>query len=559
MGKGLYEDCGNIPSFTCLEYLEPVLVVGTIEGSVKVLKCLLNLMIIMKLNERHDPILSKEDAMDPPGIVEHPHWLSNLQVSQPLSTGSSGRLTNLQGEKGKICLRSNRHCAGYADVTELNKKPQSFKITYYVPHLPSVYWKNGVSEDFEQEHALYCFYVWTTQCFPSDLTGPFRRQDILHEPATRHAMIAMGILHEIYRYKITGPPATQQRIVAMQHYGKAIRSLLARQNSDTCSTDKNKKTMSISLLACLLFVGLEISQGHHESALRHLQSGFALFQGVLRDERESLVKELCVSESVLRSLFVRYMCQITHFDLPDCARFLSLFAGSEKGSAGFSDLDQARENFLDVLDKILSKRQTQGLRKEAGRNEDLLEIDRWIFSFNLYLSHGIHTTQVCDFFILATCAFSLKFRLLMDSRGAQESGTTEIDLTHIAKIGDALVKSSPDPTNCSTCPLHRFFDNTKDNTTSGSGFFPILGPFCSIFVSSTYSQNDSIRRKAYDVVSTICSCGKGWDMGLTVYIATLFGPSDKQGSRSSRSVPHYPGFLSEGGRRLLTALHSFNF
>lgn len=484
------------------------------------------------------------------------------------------------------CIRSKRECAGYTDITVSDIKPQAFKITYYVPQISSVSWKTGISEKLEEEHALDCFFYWNTKCFPSELTEPFRQQDILHEPAIRHAMVAMGILHEIRRYQITGPPETQRRIIAMQHYGKAIQSLISRQNSDTYTLDGSKKTKSISLLACLLFVALEASQGRHQSALAHLQSGFALFQGVLSDEQHTSENDSYVSERILRSFFVRYMCQITHFDLPDCARFLELSDSADEYSAGFPDLEVARESFLAILNKILSRRQTRHIKKQPGLNDygddiqqnqsisdELLELDRWIFSFNLYLTHGVPTSQVCDAYVLATCAFSLKFRLLVESRaGEQASGTTEIDLTHIANLGDVFFKASPSPTTFSTCPLHQLFDGTnyisrdKNNNdcpttnSTGSPLFPFLGVFCSIFVSSTYSQNDSIRRKSYDTVSKICRCGKGIDMGLAIYIASLLRPADKDESTFARSIDHSPVVsqaLSEGCWKLLKVLHSF--
>lgn len=473
------------------------------------------------------------------------------------------------------CIRSKRQCAGYADINASKKKPRAFKITYYVPQIPSVYWKDGLSEAVEEEYALDCFFYWITKCFPSELTGPYRRQDILHEPAIRHAMVAMGILHEIYRYQITGPPEMQRRIIAMQHYGKAIQSLVSQQNSDTYTTD-NKKTMSISLLACLLFVSLESTQGHYQSALAHLQSGFALFQGV-SSERENLEDESYVSTKIIRSFFVRLMCQITHFDMPDCARYLVLDESTDEYPAGFPDLDEARESFLAILTKLFLRRQIQVFEKgltDHGDNsliqEELLALDCWIFSFNLYLTHGVPTSQVCDSYILATCAFSLKFRLLVDSRaGQQPFETSEFDLTHIANLGDTLVKASPDPVTCSTCPLHRIFKSSQniaqDNNSpamksSSQSLFPFLGVFCSIFVSSMYSQNASIRRKAYDTVSKICRCGKGFDLGLTAYIASLIRPADSE-LTVTRSIAHNPVFsqvLSEGCWKLLEVLHSFS-
>lgn len=451
--------------------------------------------------------------------------------------------------------------------------------------MPQMYWKAGISEDIEEEHALDCFFYWNRKCFPPELTTPFQRQVILHEPAIRHAMVAMGVLHELYRYQITGPPERQRRILAMQHYGKAIRSLLSRQSSGIGTTDRSKKTMSTLLLACLLFVCLESSQGHYQSALAHLQSGFVVFQGVSSEEQQNPDGDSCVSAKILRSLFVRLMCQITHFDMSDCARFLVLEGSADSHSAGFPGLEDARERFLAILSRITSRRQARLSERNLGLNshgdnssiqkqiisEELLELDRWIFLFNLGLTHGVPISQICESCVLLICAFSLKFRLLMDYRaGEQNPETTELDLAHIANLGDSLVIASSDPVTSSTCPLHRIFNSTqntpraKNNNNrelkpSSHALFPFLGVFCSVFVSSTASQDASIRRKAYDTVSKICRCGKGFDLGFTTYIASLFRPADSGSivTRSNSQNLVFSQVLSEGCWKLLTVLHSF--
>jgi hypothetical protein len=447
----------------------------------------------------------------------------------------------------------------------VDKKPRAFNITYYVPNALS----GGISEDVEQEHALDCFYYWSVKCFPSELTVPFWQQDILHEPATRHAMMAMGILHEIYRHKMTGPPSTQRRIAAMQHYGKAIQSLLSQNGS---ATSNNK--MAISLLACLLFVCLEVSQGHYKSGLAHLQSGFKLFQGVVGNQQQTLQNnDLRASESILRSLFVRLMCQITHFDLVDCARFLGLLDVSTESSTWFANLGQARERFVAILSKVLSRRHAAEQNGDAMDEilaEELLEIDQWILVFNIYLTHSNTVLQTCDCYILGICAFFLKFRLTMDSRLlARASDATEMDLAHIASLGDILFEASQSSTTMiaegtiSACPLHRFFlddddDNDNDSTVSLSeqSLFPFISVFCSLFVSSIYSPDAAVRRKAQDTVSKICCCGKGWDQGLTVYIASLICPGDNRMFTSDDSF--YDDVISTDSRSLLGLLRLFN-
>lgn len=456
----------------------------------------------------------------------------------------------------------------------MHKRARPFRITYYIPTECStdLSWKTGFAEDIEQEHALDCFYYWTQKNFPSELSEPFRQQDVLIEPAIRHAMMAMGILFEIYWHKITGPPETSRKIVAMQHYGKAIQSLLSRhQNCEVTSSRKDK--MSISLVACLLFVCLEVSQGHYKSGLAHLQSGFRLFQGVLNERQQRSQTDWYAPQKIIRSLFVRLMCQITHFDSVDCARFLSIIAEPDGHPKHFESLDQARQCFVEVVEKIHPGPQALDTQTNSRALSGLNDLDQWILGFNLYLSHGISDSQTCDAYILAICAYALKYRLSMHSRiGQQFSVPTRMDLAHIAGLGDVFL---PIPTSqtaalggnsSSTCPLHRLFDGKQDvlnennRATSGQCHFPFLGVFCSLFVSSKYSQDDMMRRKAQDTVSNFCHCGKGWDTGLSTYLVSMLCPAEK-GSTPLVHSYHDSFFgrtISTGTRELLQTLRYFH-
>ncbi|KAH8699241.1 hypothetical protein BGW36DRAFT_426912 [Talaromyces proteolyticus] len=373
------------------------------------------------------------------------------------------------------------------------------------------------AEDIQEQHALNCFYQWTIKCFPPELIAPFQYPGILHEPALKHAMAALGLLHEIYRHKITGKLQVQKSMIAFQHYDKAINLLLTRQHPDL-----NEDGISVTLRACFLFVCLEAAQGHHKSALSHLQTGFKLFQE-LKTERLSNNKNNPANyfeESTIRSLFVRLLCQLTNFDSSDCARFFGLpNIASGVIPQSFVDHDQAQTSLFAITEKIIHKRslwmcnfnhisttvnkkEPQPMNKDAISclADEILELDRWILAFNLYLSHGIPVSRICDSYVLGICGFFLKFRTTMEYRRhlMNDMGKPlDIDFSHIASLGEILVNEDKTlsmyrgkPTvdvngdrKEIQCPLHRLFVDrdmpqpTSDKEPSSGVCFQSDGPF----------------------------------------------------------------------------------
>lgn len=110
------------------------------------------------------------------------------------------------------------------------------------------------------------------------------------EPAIRHAMIAVGALNEqrerqtrsipVRALLVNDPlaadvprlPKQQQQNdpLALVHYNKAILHLSERMKSTTSDT------ADIALLACLLFVCVEMLRGDDCPAMKHVKSGITI-------------------------------------------------------------------------------------------------------------------------------------------------------------------------------------------------------------------------------------------------------------------------------------------
>ena len=119
------------------------------------------------------------------------------------------------------------------------------------------------------------------------------------EPSIRHAMVALGALHETRETGVkmvpslfpgTHPayeenvmhlikrPDVQDEQFALNQYNKAIMSLSKRLSGDT--------SIEVALMACILFVCIEFLRGDAEPAVKHFNSGMQIALATLSN-RES--------------------------------------------------------------------------------------------------------------------------------------------------------------------------------------------------------------------------------------------------------------------------------
>jgi hypothetical protein len=423
----------------------------------------------------------------------------------------------------------------------------------------------GSSQD---QHALDYFFQWCLKCFPSELMVHSQYYENIHEPAIKHAMAAMGLFFEIHSHDITGMAQMQRTMAAMEHYGKAISSLLEQSKKET-----KRDTSSTFLRACFLFICIESSQGNYQSALSHLQSGFRLFQeGKSKILQKANDIRNSQEENIFHSLFGRFLCQLTHFDASDCARFFLLTDRSKGEHMGeFRNLDNARWTLRTIIERLIqirslwaSRNTYLGFLKDTANmypsaetildhlTREIFRLDQWILALNIYLSHGIPVSQVCDAYILGLCGFFLKFRITMDRASISSHDFPQVDFSHITSLGETLLHGCaklPSQISCGLgekarggseeagCLVHGLFidenrsqlrldaEMTDNGSSDQQKLFLFLAVFCSLCVASVYSPAPETRHKAQNTVLSVCRCEAGWDMNLTNYIAHLLSPA----------------------------------
>ena len=129
-------------------------------------------------------------------------------------------------------------------------------------------------------------------CMVSELWSSFVLQAAYNSSAIKHAVIALGALHEASQQ---WNPATSNTF-AVQQYSKAIRDVSSLRPS------KPNEALDIALLCCMLFAAFESLRGYYKSALTHISSGMKLFTA--KQNFHEYDKERSHSWELIRPIFV---------------------------------------------------------------------------------------------------------------------------------------------------------------------------------------------------------------------------------------------------------------
>jgi hypothetical protein len=142
------------------------------------------------------------------------------------------------------CLRGRRICDGYhhrkSSVSMLTMNPTSF------------------SDLFKTDQERRCFEFFRQRTAPQ-LSGtfesPFWTHLLLlathHEPAVKHATIALGALHECFEQRLSNQAEANFRF-ALQQYVRAI-GLVTKP-----IRERGKQATDVALMTCVLFVCFEV-------------------------------------------------------------------------------------------------------------------------------------------------------------------------------------------------------------------------------------------------------------------------------------------------------------
>jgi len=139
------------------------------------------------------------------------------------------------------------------------------------------------SEDSEMQHALQFFVRHSAPQLAGYFDSPFWQRMLLqsgrHSPAVKHAIAAIGTLHEKLLMGADDQDATSQRKTrfALEQCNQSIKHLTKPVDG------ADSPDLRLMLTTCVLFTCFEAMQGHCEQAIAHARQGYVLLRQYATD------------------------------------------------------------------------------------------------------------------------------------------------------------------------------------------------------------------------------------------------------------------------------------
>ncbi|KAI1084144.1 hypothetical protein F5B20DRAFT_523817 [Whalleya microplaca] len=222
-------------------------------------------------------------------------------------------------EKRPECLRctsTRRICDGYPDSHE--QRPHSSPSSIAIVPVTVIAGPSIEIYASLQSKRSFAFFVQRTSpqlagFFGSDFWERHVLQAAHHESAVRHAIVAIGSLHELL--DLQGAMTDPNGAFALEQYNLAIRDLLVPLSQN------GERGVDLCLMSCILFACFENMQGHHASAMSHIQSGAKLLRETVYDQRYGVLQHQVLGSrshmdsyaplEVLAPIFARMDAQVT--------------------------------------------------------------------------------------------------------------------------------------------------------------------------------------------------------------------------------------------------------
>ncbi|KAF4225508.1 hypothetical protein CNMCM6457_008135 [Aspergillus fumigatiaffinis] len=321
----------------------------------------------------------------------------DLGVMEDESIWKDGREQILTAFQVLFNSLQGRKCDGY-DPQQTNPQAQQRAVVDLVPEAwtkPSADHRLVLRPGTREERQHIEFFCTRTSralsgFFDSDLWQYFLPQLSHSEAGIRHAVIALGALHQhLHRVLSKGKCdpgrkiAPQNEHFIIQQYNLAIRHLVAQLSSST------HQVPHLTLISCCLFVSLEILSGQLSKALDHIEAGLKILQ---RWENQTDGK--LQSEGITRELayiLIRWNTQLSKHGRKMIPLNLSQLdtAESREKQGSWSEISEARDSLvilsnrtMSFVEAVGSDRKTGGSPWQVSRQQALLQgLAAWLSAF----------------------------------------------------------------------------------------------------------------------------------------------------------------------------------
>ncbi|QGI70367.1 hypothetical protein CEK26_002700 [Fusarium fujikuroi] len=245
------------------------------------------------------------------------------------------------------CTSTGRTCDGYGETTlEQPSQVQSQiqAVTYGYRNS-----QEARSMQFFMERTL----SQLTSFFPDEFWGISILQVAQSEPSISHALVSFSAYHEDYVNRVPGNNIP----FALKYYNLSIKEL----------RDSHRSLSHVHLVSCLVFICIEILQGHTGTAIRLFKDGLRMMsQYQVLDVQHSQATDLNDIHDHMRTLFTRLALQVALLvgDMrPEiCLKFISGCKLTPfNTNYAFNSLREAREALNAILALQLAERTSSAL------------------------------------------------------------------------------------------------------------------------------------------------------------------------------------------------------
>lgn len=213
----------------------------------------------------------------------------------------------------------------------------------------------------------------------SDFWDKLVLQAICNEPAAFHAALALSSVHRIEEADAHGffretccPTGPEQ--YTLKQYNKAICELQSRFASNSGSSVRT------ALIACVMFICMELVRGRYKSAVAHLRSGMELLderrtycskstnENILKQGGSTVLNLEPIDDCLVEAL-TRLHTQVALFDQRSWGlRILPPDSRASNLPVTFSSMEAARKALDEILNRVMYLKQE---RERGGRLGDL--------------------------------------------------------------------------------------------------------------------------------------------------------------------------------------------
>lgn len=258
------------------------------------------------------------------------------------------------------CSRAGRKCDGYAPLNQNQRKlgDSLIIINYVAPsNQPSLL----PTTDAREQRSLDYFRTRTVpelaHSFNSELWSRFILQTAQHEPAIRHAITAVGSLHE--HFESADDAHVTNSDFGFQQYIKAIQCVVKGPAPFAA------QSANVALISCILFTAFESLQGHYRSALTHTNSGLKVLAE--REASGELQHASYIPKELLKPLFTRFDTQVLEIGDVVFRPWLKMQPKTEiEIPATFSTLEEAERVFDHYFNNLMHFLQSAEVTDKEG-------------------------------------------------------------------------------------------------------------------------------------------------------------------------------------------------